>query len=756
MLQSPLQSFLADAPTPYILCEGAWIIFANAAAHVLFQPDDAGRLEGADLRGLLLQTQGEPGGAEELFAGDGGARVVKCAMRGGGGRELFVEIHASPVSFDGQSALLLACFDQTAGRRVLARLEQSEQRFRDVADGAGAFVWEVDTRGRYTFLSEKAADILGRSLDELLGRCPLDFVPPEDAAQARSYSDAIAREAEPFREFEHRITRGDGSIIWISVSGIPLIDARGNWTGYRGASIDVTHRHEYQQAILREKESAQAADRAKSEFLAVMSHEIRTPLNSVLGFSELLAKTSLDEHQQEFVETIRYSGDALLALVNDILDYSKVEAGKLELEMDNLEVRHFCEEVLRMNAMTASEKRIELYCTFTADVPHAVSTDPTRFRQILLNLVSNAVKFTTSGEVEISATCLPSTSGRRMLRFAVRDTGIGIKRSQQAKLFQPFSQADSSTTRRFGGTGLGLAISRGLAEFLGGRLHLLASSPMGSTFCLDLPVSKVIERGPKRLKGKTCAVIESHSGLCESIALALEHQGATVSRHPSWLHEAQLPAQVIVFGSLTPETDAAAEDHPVVAAGNPILLHPPDFESRRIRFIRKPILSSELTEAVAAALGMPSTHQSGHGQCPAPQPVRHIRVLVVEDNEVNRRLVEYMLKRLGYLCDTVGSGLECLHRLETHAYDLILMDVQMPDLSGIETARRIRARENKQGAAHRVRIVALTAAAMEGDRQKCLDAGMDDYLSKPIRIERLRNVLDQTPIAVAVLGSGQP
>ncbi|MEI8311238.1 MAG: ATP-binding protein, partial [Verrucomicrobiota bacterium] len=370
----------------------------------------------------------------------------------------------------------------------LTPLREVERRLRDVSEAAGEYIWEVDSEGRYTYLSDRVMDVLGYPMEKLIGQHPLSFVPAEDAESVRNISESLEREKKSFRDFEHRMLRGDGKTIWLSVNGVPMSNMGGQITGYRGAGLDITARKHAEQELIREKEAAQAADRAKSEFLAVMSHEIRTPLNSVLGFADLLTETTLDSIQKEQVDMIRRSGDALLVLLNDILDFSRIESGKMPIQPSSVEIRECLRDVVDLYGATAQAKGLRIRIEVEDSVPGALCTDPGRLRQILLNLIGNAVKFTPSGEVVVSAkrNTRDPEDGRFPLIVEVSDTGIGIPPDRVARLFKPFSQADSSTTRRFGGTGLGLVICKRLAELLGGDVSLVKSSPSGSVFALEL------------------------------------------------------------------------------------------------------------------------------------------------------------------------------------------------------------------------------------------------------------------------------
>jgi len=525
----------------------------------------------------------------------------------------------------------------------MTSLREAEKRLRDVVDAAGEYIWEVDPGGHYTFLSARVTDVLGYQVEKLLGRHPLSLVPPDEVDQVRAQSELFVSKRSVFRDFEHRMVRADGEIIWLSVNGMPVLDPGGTLIGYRGASLDVTSRKNAEQELIREKEAAQAADRAKSEFLAVMSHEIRTPLNSVLGFADLLTESKLNVSQREQIEMIRRSGDALLVLLNDILDFSRIESGKMPIQPSSVEVRSCVRDVADLYRATSISKGVDFESSVDDDVPHSLCTDPGRLRQILLNLIGNAVKFTPAGQITVRASRggLDPGDGRFPLRIEVSDTGIGIPPDKQTRLFKPFSQADSSTTRRFGGTGLGLAICKRLANLLGGNVHLLDSSPSGSKFVLDLPL----------------VVVPT-----EEIA-----SSAPTSKRPT-------PAQ--------------------------------------------------------------------------PRSGPH-RVLVVEDNGVNRMLAQRMLLSLGFESDAAEDGLKGCEAHEENPYDIIFMDLQMPVLDGVGAVQRIRDAELKASQPRHAHIIALTADAMSGDRQRCLDAGMDDYLSKPIRRADLASAMDRAVQSLA-------
>lgn len=642
--EESLRLFFDETATAHLALDGDTIVDVNPAAVALFAAADATSLREEPAWRLWPRRQPD----HALSASAWADKVMQTLDHGSArfewqfvrldGEMVDCDVFMRHATFQERGVLMLGCLDISAAKRAQAQLVESEQRFRDVSEAVGEFIWEVDRDGRYTYASPRVIEVLGVAPEHVLGHTPFDFVPEEDLAAMRERSEEILSSGGAFRNFEHRVRQPSGRVLWISVSGVPRHDAKGAVIGYRGASLDITQRRAYEQELVLQKNAAEAGGRAKGNFLAMMSHEIRTPLNSVLGFADLLMATPLDDTQREHLQTIRTSGDALLVLLNDILDLSKIESGHLEVEFRATDVPRCLREALELYRANALAKGLSLTLDLAPDVPPHVLTDASRLRQILLNLVGNAVKFTAEGGVEVSARLIAEDAAETAprLRITVRDTGIGIHPEQGERLFLPFTQADSSTTRRFGGTGLGLAISKRLAHLLGGDLTLLENDGPGATFALDLPA---IAPTPEQLAG-------------DEAAPALE-------RFP----------------------------------GNAVA---------RIE--------------------------------PAP------RVLVVDDNPTNRKLTAQLLAQLGAESETASSAKECFARLAGGTFDFILMDVQMPGMDGLEATRQIRAREAETGAGRR-RIVALTADAMVGDRERCLAAGMDDYLTKPLRRAELARVL---------------
>ncbi len=674
-------------------------------------------------------------------------------------------------------------------QRALASAEQ----YRATFELAGVGQTQADpATGRFLRVNPKFAEITGYSAAELLGMTFLDLTHPEDRQTDTERFQRMVRGEIPEYFAEKRYIRKDGRVVWVQVSANMVRDAAGRPLHAVAVIQDVTERRraeaevrelnevlerrvaertgELEQAnaaLERARAAAEAASLAKGQFLANMSHEIRTPMNGILGMTELALATELTPQHRDFLTTVKDSADALLTVLNDILDFSKIEAGKLDLYPHPFALRDSLSDMLRSLALRAHMKSLELAYHVLPDVPDVLIGDADRLRQLLVNLTGNAIKFTEHGEVVV--TVRGQESGVRgqepdscLLHFEVKDTGIGIAPDKLRSIFAPFAQADSSTTRRFGGTGLGLAISARLAELMGGKLWAESEPGQGSTFHFTVCFRRgapgeglVAAPAPLRVAGVRVLVVDDSSTNRAILQEMLTGWGmsptpadsSAAARAALSAAEASRPFSVVLLDSTLPDGAAlplAGEirAHPERARAVILLVSATEgIDNLRCEelglsaCLTKPVKPSHLLEAIQQALS--GVVPAGNGAVAAAPTVilPPLRILLAEDNLINQRLARYTLERQGHRVVVAATGPEALAALEREPFDLVLMDVQMPEMDGLEATATIRRRE--EGTGKHMPIIALTAHAMKGDRERCLEAGMDGYVSKPIEADAL-------------------
>ncbi len=639
-------------------------------------------------------------------------------------------------------------------------------RIRAQIESASDWIYTVDQTGRITSFNPAGERMTGFTAAEILGQSFNILVCREDLNAFANFERHAASSSETVTH-QFRVQRKEGGEVWVETKLRPVRQKDGvmEWLG---VARDITERKCIEAELKQARDAAEQNTRAKGEFLANMSHEIRTPMNGIIGMSNLLLDTPLQPDQRDFTETIRNSAEALLTVINDILDFSKIEAGKLTFETLDFDVRETVETTIELLAARAMGKDIELNAFVPYQLPSLVRGDSGRLRQALMNLIGNAIKFTDKGEVAVSVAVEKETDNEVELLFEVKDTGIGIAPEVQNRLFQPFSQADTSTTRKYGGTGLGLAITKKIVEQMGGKLTLASREGEGSTFGFTSRFAKQVK-----------PTVELETGLLRGVRALIVDDNATnrkIVHHfiISWgmrngsvasgiealdiLRKAALekdPYRIVLLDYQMPEMDgvglaARIKADPLLAGLQLIMLTSlgmrlPEFvmaEAGIIQCLQKPVRQSELYNAMASALIETKPEASAlpnNNDASDPVPVSKLRILVAEDNPVNQKVALRQLRKLGFSAEAVADGQEVLDALSGIGYDLVLMDCHMPELDGYEATRAIRERPSLSA----TYIIAMTANAMQGDREKCLAAGMDDYVSKPTRLPDLEAVLQK-------------
>jgi two-component system, sensor histidine kinase and response regulator len=692
------------------------------------------------------------------------------------GAVLVVEVSSHFFEFAGRPARLVLAKNVTERRRAEETLHAQQAILQSVIDHIPCAVFWKDRASVYLGCNTNSARDCGfASPAEVIGKTDYDLPWTKEQADLFIRCDReVMDSGQAFINIEEPQRRADGTQATLLTSKVPLRDSAGEVVGVLGIYTDITQRKQMETELRRAEEAAEAASRAKGEFLANVSHEIRTPMNGILGMTELTLETDLTSEQREYVGMVRTSAHALLVVINDLLDFSKIEAGKLELDATEFSLGDTLGDALKSLSPRAHKKGVELILRVAPGTPDLLVGDAIRLRQVLLNLAGNAVKFTDQGEVFVQVERDPPAAredGRSIeLRFKVRDTGIGIPADKQQAVFRAFEQADGSTTRKFGGTGLGLAISTRLVDKMGGRIWLKSERGKGSTFyftsrfTLPTDVPGLSLSGPLRLRGLRVLVVDDNKhtrfvlremltgwDMRPEVADGAE-QALSYLAHAS--DQADPFAAVLIDRHLSGgdgfELAAAVRQHAAWFDTEILLIEsgeaPGDAVRRReLRVgahLLKPCKPSELLSALVRALrpsrrkiAEPDLHST-----PRPASVPSLRLLLAEDNAVNQRVTAEMLQRRGHAVEVVSSGVDALAALEQKSFDLVLMDLQMPGLDGLAATGAIRERE--RGTGRRLPVVALTAHAMQGDRERCLAAGMDGYLDKPVDAQSLYRVVE--------------
>ena len=680
------------------------------------------------------------------------------------GRIIWVQIASHLTEWQGRQAALVVAQDITERRRSEEALRATEELFRTAFEDAPFGMCLTALDGHFLQANAAFCEMVGYSQQELKAGAWQAITHPDDLERSRQAAYQLMGSPATSLEFEKRYIHKFGAVVSVRLKISAVINDRQQPSHYITHVEDITERKLAEQELVKAKEAAEAASRAKSQFLANMSHEIRTPMNGIIGMTELALDTALSDQQRDYLDTVRTSGEALLTIINDILDFSKIEAGKLTLESSEFDLDEMLQEILRTMALPAHEKGLELLYENAAHLPACVVGDAGRLRQVVVNLLGNAIKFTAAGEVVLKV--LDAREGRNgwTVHLAVLDTGIGIAAEWQDRIFDAFVQADGSDTRRHGGTGLGLSICSRLVGFMGGRLWVESEAGQGSAFHFTVNVGVPAAAAAKGrieesegLEGLDILVIDDNAThrrilagtlagwrmkpvLAESASGAMdivrrfERAGG---RFALVLVDAHMPEPDI--DGFTLARQMAEERMP----GGPriLMLDAPDIarlgpELREPgHYVVKPVTRASLLGAISGALGH-GRRRAGVGAAHTPATAgRSLHVLIAEDNPVNQKVASNLLERQGHTVAVASNGTEAVAAVTDGQFDLILMDVQMPVMNGYDATGIIRARE--RGTGRHIPIVALTAYAMKGDREICLKAGMDDYLGKPIHPKEL-------------------
>jgi two-component system, sensor histidine kinase and response regulator len=775
-----------QSPDAVLVHRQGRIIFANRACVSLFGASGSGELLGKQMFDFV-----HPDDRENVrkrireHAGDfTNVRQNETRLIGLSGKETYTEAVACSITYHGEASMQVAYRDISQRREAEKRLLESEASLAGAQRVAHLGSWRRDLIDLEDWAhnplrwSDEMFRILGYSVGEVEVSTEnfVRAIHPDDRDRIGEGLSAAIRERRPYSA-DYRIILPNGTERNLHSQAEIVYDENTKRSSKMvGIVQDVTDRKRAEQELIAAKEAAEAGSRAKSEFLANMSHEIRTPLNGVMGMTDLALETDLTSEQREYLETVKVSADSLLTVINDILDFSKIESGKVDLELDDFNLRDSLEATLKTLALRADEKGVELLCEIAPSVPDVVRGDSNRLRQVVVNLIGNAIKFTDHGEVALNVHVEAEDDDDRIIHFTVSDTGIGIPAEKQKLIFEPFAQADNSTTRKYGGTGLGLTISKRLVGLMDGKMWVESEVGRGTQFHFtarlktsEQPIAVGTIAPPETLRGVKVLIVDdnrTNRRILEGMLKRWEMKSTSVEDGEEALarlssaHNVGEPYALVLTDMHMPKMDGFSlieqiRQRPELSTAIIMMLTSAGHRGDGARcqelgvaaYLLKPIRQSELREAIARVLGAPA--QKGpiplvtrYSLQDARDPQTILSVLVAEDNAVNQLLATRLLEKRGHRVLMTANGREALEALAKDRFDVVLMDVQMPEMDGLQATRALREKEMEKRDGFHQPVIALTAHAMKGDQERCLAAGMDGFLTKPIRPQELDAILD--------------